>query len=411
MHTDTLIIGASQAGLQLATSLRQLGDVGSITLLGGETHPPYQRPPLSKAYLKGDLAEDRLLLRGPEFFEQHRIELRCGEWIEDLELSDPRLGAGTATTRGGDSLHFGRLALTVGGRPRRLRVPGDDLRGIHYLRDVADAAALRVELAEASHVVVVGGGFVGLEGAAVARAAGKDVTVVEASDRLLSRAVDRIVSDFYADAHRRRGTTVLVQTSVVGFTGTDGRVTGVGISTGDTLPADVVIVGIGLLPRTGLAESIGLHCEGGVLVDEAARTSVPSVVAAGDCTVSTHPSLGHIRLESVDNAIVQARVAAATMLGVEAPPPAVPWFWSDQGDVKLQIAGVNKGYDRVVLRGDPDAEKFSLLYYRGQALVSIDAINSPLDYMAVRRILDAGKNVPVEVAGDGTVALRDFLRD
>ncbi|MDZ5445035.1 FAD-dependent oxidoreductase [Micromonospora sp. 4G57] len=234
-------------------------------------------------------------------------------------------------------------------------MPGSDLAGIHYLRDVDDAAALRTELRAAGNVVVVGGGFVGLEAAAAATAAGKHVTVVEAAERLLPRAVAPEMSEFYAAAHRRRGTKVLLDTAVAGFGG-DGRVDSVELCDGHVLPADVVVVGIGLVPHTELAESLGLECVGGIVVDELAHTSVPSIVAAGDCTVTAHPEHGALRLESVQNAIAQAKVAAATLLDVEPPSTGVPWFWFDQADLRLQMAGINTGYDQVVLRGEPASE-------------------------------------------------------
>ncbi|MGW4370984.1 NAD(P)/FAD-dependent oxidoreductase [Nocardia takedensis] len=405
----TLVIGAGQAGLQLATNLRELGDTGSITLLGGESHPPYQRPPLSKAYLQGTMEEDGLALRGPEFYRDHRIDLICGEWIESLRLTDRETGAGQAITRSGRVLAFDRLALTTGGAPRRMRVPGAELGGIHYLREIADATRLRADLDGARHVVVVGGGFVGLEAAAAATAAGKNATVVEAADRLMARAVAPAVSAFYADAHRRRGTALLLGTAVAGFTGT-GRVDGVELADGRVLPADVVVVGVGLTPSTRLAELIGLTCRGGIVVDDQARTSIPAIVAAGDCTVIAHTEHGSLRLESVQNAIAQAKIAAATLLGVPAPDTGVPWFWSDQADLKLQIAGLNLGHDQVVLRGEPDTERFSALYYRDGRLLSIDAVNAPRDYMAVRRILERGGSVPQEAASDTRIGLKDFVQ-
>ncbi|MER6975567.1 NAD(P)/FAD-dependent oxidoreductase [Streptomyces carpinensis] len=406
----TLIVGASQAGLQLATSLREFGASQRITLLGGEFRAPYQRPPLSKAYLQGKMPEDGLALRGPEFYREYDIDLVCGEWVDTIRLTDAVTGAGEAATRSGRTLGFDRVALTVGGTPRRVNVPGSTLGGIHYLRDVDDAAALRFELESADRVVVVGGGFIGLEAAAAATAAGKDVTVVEAADRLMARAVAPITSEFYAAAHRRRGTHILVGTAVSGFTGEGGRVCAVELSDGRSLPADVVVVGIGLVASTGLAESMGLECAGGILVDERSRTSIPSVVAAGDCTVVAHAEHGLQRLESVQNAIMQAKVAAAMLLDVEQPSTAVPWFWSDQADLKLQMAGISTGFDQAVLRGAPDTEQFSLLYYRDEQLIAIEAINSPRDYMAVRRILERGGTVPPRAGADLTLPLKEFLR-
>ncbi len=403
----TLIVGASQAGLQLATSLRELGATGRITLLGGESRPPYQRPPLSKAFLQGKLTEEGLSLRGPDFYPDNGIDLVCGDWVDSVELTDAGTGSGIAVTRSGRRLAFDRLALTVGGTPRRMRVPGHELAGIHYLRDVDDAVAFRHDLEAAERVVVVGGGFVGLE-AAASTLAGKHVTVVEAADRLLGRAVAPVVSEFYAAAHRRRGTAIELDAAVTAFTGTD-RVDAVVLSDGRSIPADVVIVGIGLVPHTELAQQLGLACAGGIVVDESARTSIPSVVAAGDCTVVAHPEHGSLHLESVQNAIAQAKTAAAAILGVEPPETGVPWFWSDQDDLKLQIAGLSTGYDQVVLRGEPGEERFSVLYYREGRLIAIDSVNAPRDYMAVRRLLELGLNVPAEAAADPATPLKEFL--
>ncbi|WP_326836465.1 FAD-dependent oxidoreductase [Amycolatopsis rhabdoformis] len=407
--SGTLVVGASQAGVELAAALRKLGEPGPITVVGGETRLPYQRPPLSKAFLKGELPEERLALRGADFYAAQRIELVRGEWIEGITLTDAERGSGFAVTRSGRTLVFDRLALTTGGTPRRLRIPGAELAGVHYLRDVDDAVRLRHDLAAARDVVVVGGGFVGLEAAAAATAAGKNVTVVEAADRLLARAVAPRMSAFYLAAHQRRGTEVELSTGVTELLGRD-RVTGVGLADGRTLPADVVVVGVGLVPHTELAERLGLACAGGIVVDEAARTSVARVVAAGDCTVVAHPDHGALRLESVPNAIAQAKTAAASLLDLPAPATGIPWFWSDQADLKLQIAGISSGYDETVLRGDPGTERFSLFYYRGGRLIAIDAVNSPRDYMAVRKLLEAGRTVAPHLAADPEVALKELLR-
>ncbi|KUJ34949.1 FAD-dependent oxidoreductase [Streptomyces sp. MI02-2A] len=412
MSGGTLIVGASQAGLQLAASLRQLGDTEPITLVGEEIHPPYQRPPLSKEFLTGQTDLESLALRTPSYYTDAGINLVPGERVTEVDLSPSgRPGSGTARTPSGRVFSFDRLALTVGAGPRRLAVPGADLDGIRYLRDRDDAAHLRQRLTTAPRVVVVGGGFIGLEAAAVARGFGKDVTVVEAADRLISRAVAPVVSEFYRRAHVRRGTRVLLSAAVAGFDGERGRVTGVRLADGTRLPADLVLIGVGVLPRTELAERLGLECDRGIVVDGGARTSDPHVVAAGDCTVQPHPmtGLGRVRLESVQNAVAQAATAAATLLGTPAPQRAVPWFWSYQGDLKLQIAGLSGGYDQHVVRGDPDSERFSVLYYRQDELLAIDAVNSPADYMAVRKALTQGTTIAASVAGDSGTPLKALL--
>lgn len=406
----TLVIGASQAGIQLASSLRDLGDGAPITLIGEEPHLPYQRPPLSKAYLHGETELDQLILRSPDLLAERGITLITGERVERIEL---RAGgpAGSAYTSSGRTLDFDRLALTVGARPRRLTVPGAQLAGVQYLRTADDAVALRELQSAAESVVVVGGGFIGLEAAAVARAQGKRVTVVEAGDRLIGRAVAPVVSDFYLDAHRRRGVDVRLTAQVAAITGRHGRVNGVELADGDRIPADLVIVGIGVQPCVELARDLGLESDPGIVVDEYARTSNPSVVAAGDCTVQPHPrtGTGAVRLESVQNAVSQAKTAAATLLGRLQPNVAVPWFWSDQYDLKLQIAGLSAGYDRYVVRGSLADESFSVVYYRHGELLAVDSVNAVADYVAVRKALTQGATIAAEAAADRSTALRELI--
>jgi 3-phenylpropionate/trans-cinnamate dioxygenase ferredoxin reductase component len=414
--SGTVIVGASQAGVQLAVSLRELGDTAPITLVGAEAYPPYQRPPLSKEFLTGTAGAESLAFRTAAFYADNGIDLVCGERVVDVALcSDGRpgsgSGSGTARTATGRELAFDRLALTVGARPRRLTVPGADLDGILYLRDVDDAERLRARLADAGRVVVVGGGFIGLEGAAVARAQGTHVTVVEAAERLVPRAVAPVVSEFYRQAHERRGTEVLLSTAVAGFSGARGAVTGVLLADGTELPADLVMVGVGVVPRTELAEQLGLECAGGIVVDAHARTSNPSVVAAGDCTALPHPLTGEglVRLESVHGAVHQASVAAATLVGAEVETRSVPWFWSNQGQLRLQIAGLSTGFDSYVVRGDMADEKFSVLYYRDGDLLAVDAVNNPVDYMVVRKALTQGVSIPAERAADSSTPLKAML--
>jgi 3-phenylpropionate/trans-cinnamate dioxygenase ferredoxin reductase subunit len=411
VSAGVLVVGASQAGLQLAVSLRDLGYTEPVTLVGEEPHAPYQRPPLSKEFLTGTAGPETLAFRTPAFYRDAGIELVCGEQVTDVTLA--RSGSGVAGTESGRELPFDRLALTVGAAARRLAVPGADLPGICYLRGLDDATRLRPQLTSASRVVVVGGGFIGLEAAAVARSFGATVTVVEATDRLIGRAVAPIVSEFYRAAHERRGTTVLTQTSVTGFRDAGGRVGGVLLGDGTDLPADLVVVGVGVVPRTELAEKLGLECDGGIVVDGRARTSDPTVVAAGDCTVLPHPLTGEgrVRLESVNNAVSQATAAAATLVGAPDVGPNVPWFWSNQGDLRLQIAGLSAGFDEYVVRGVPESEKFSVLYYREGRLLAVDAVNNPSDYMVVRRALTQGATVPADRAADVTTPLKQLLTE
>jgi 3-phenylpropionate/trans-cinnamate dioxygenase ferredoxin reductase subunit len=412
VKTGTLIVGASQAGLQLAVSLRELGDTAPITLVGEELHPPYQRPPLSKEFLAGSAELGTLAFRKPDWYAAAGIELVTGERVTDLALSPGGHPGGAAVTATGREIAFDRLALTTGAGARRLSVPGAELDGISYLRDIDDAARLRTRLSEATNVVVVGGGFIGLEAAAAARAQGKPVTVVEAAERLVARNVAPVVSEFCRQAHERRGATVLLSATVAAFRGDHhGRVCAVVLGDGRELPADLVVVGVGVVPRTELAQRIGLECDGAIVVDAHARTSHPSVVAAGDCTVRPHPLTGEgrVRLESVQNAVAQATVAAATLLGRFDDPRSVPWFWSNQADVRLQMAGLSTGYDEHVVRGEPDSERFSVLYYREGRLLAVDAVNNPVDYMVVRKALTQGATIPADKAADAATPLKSLL--
>lgn len=408
----TLIVGANQAGVQLAVALREAGDSAPLTLIGAEPHHPYQRPPLSKAFLQGKLGLDALAFRPPAFFADNDITIVSAERVESIDLDDDgHAGSGTATTESGRAVSFDRLALTVGARTRRLTLPGADLDRVTYLRTADDARRVREHLSGSEAVVVIGGGFIGLEAAAVARAHGKAVTVVEAADRLIARSVSPLVSEFYRTAHLRRGVDIRLGAGVTALHGTDGRVRAVELTDGTRIPADLVVVGVGIVPRTELAEQLGLDCAGGIVVDQYARTSNPAIVAAGDCTVMPNPLTGEgrVRLESVQNAVSQAKVAAATLLGRPEPYTAVPWFWSDQYELKLQIAGLSAGYDRQVVRGDPTSEAFSVLYYRDDSLLAVDAVNAGADYMAVRKALTQGATIPADNAGNTTVALRNLI--
>jgi 3-phenylpropionate/trans-cinnamate dioxygenase ferredoxin reductase subunit len=406
-----LIVGAGQAGMQVAVSLREGGFTGSVTLVGEEPHGPYQRPPLSKAFLAGDADEESLELRTPAFYVENDIVVISGERVVDARWDAAH---GTAVTHTGREIPFDQLALTTGAAPRRIDLEGADLEGVLYLRDIADAQALKQRWDAASNVVVVGGGFIGLEVAAVARQAGKTVTVLEAADRLMARAVSETTSEFYRAAHERRGTSIRLSAHVSRFVGDGTRVTGVELAGGEVIPAEIVMVGIGVQPRSDLATKLGLETlNGAIVVDAHARTSDARVVAAGDAVVMPHPldGEGRVRIESVQNAVDQAKVAANSLLGASEAFRAVPWFWSDQADLKLQIAGLSTGYDQTVLRGNPDDEKFSVLYYREGRVIAIDAVNNPSDYVAVRRILEAGQTIPADRAGDTSVSLKSLAID
>jgi 3-phenylpropionate/trans-cinnamate dioxygenase ferredoxin reductase subunit len=413
----TLVIGASQAGVQIAATLRELGDEEPITLIGEEPHRPYQRPPLSKKWLKSELVPGDVILRTREWYDGQRIDLVSGDRVVTIRRDAD--GTGLAMTQGGRQLAFDRLALATGSSVRRLTIPGTDFHGVHYLRDADDAYALEAALHDPANrrVVVIGGGFIGLEIASVARSVDKEVTVLEASPRLVGRVVSEQTSAFYLAAHRRRGTRVVLDARlqrIVGgaadAAGRRSRVVGVELADGVLIPADLVVIGIGVLPRTELAIQLGLEVAGGIVVDAHARASDGRTVAAGDCTVMPNPYTlgvpGLTRIESVNNALEQGKVAASTLLGRPATYASVPWFWSDQADLKLQIAGLSAGYDHVVVRGRPEDERFCVLYYRGGRLISADCVNQPAEFLAVRGALAKGHTIPPDRAADMSAPLK-----
>jgi 3-phenylpropionate/trans-cinnamate dioxygenase ferredoxin reductase subunit len=402
MPATIVIVGASHASVQAIDTLRREGHDGAIVLVGDEPFLPYNRPPLSKKFLSGELERDRLALRSAQFYEQNRTEVRLGVRVTALDRTDQRLRLGD-----GAELRYEQLLLCVGSRPRLLDVPGHDLPGIHYLRTIADVEAIRAELSGAKRLVVVGAGYVGLEAAASARHLGLEVTVLEMADRPLNRVVAPELSAFYVARHEREGVRIHCNTSVTAFAG-DKRVRAV-VCGDREFAADLVIVGIGILPETTLAASAGIRCENGISVDEECRTSDPHIFAAGDCT--SHPSVRYgrrVRLESVDNAVEQARTAASNMCGKPARHQHVPWFWSDQYDVKLQIAGLSQGYDQVIVRGEPASGHFALYYLAQGELLAVDAVSSPKDFMAGKRWIAERKHPdPVRLA-DPTVDIKSL---
>jgi len=379
-----VIVGAGQAGAALAAKLRALGHAGEIVMIGDEPAPPYQRPPLSKAYLLGEMGEDRLWLRGPEFWAEQGVELRLGQAVTAI---DP---VAKTVTLAGVALAYDQLALTTGSTPRRLPAAiGGALAGVYTVRTLADVDAMRAEFAAGRKVIIVGGGYIGLEAAAVAAKLGLDVTVLEMAPRILQRVAAPETSDYVRALHQAHGVTVLESTGLDRLVGDD-RVEGALLKDGRVLPADFVIVGVGITPNTQLAEMAGVALDNGIATDELGRTSDPSIWSAGDCASFPWQG-GRIRLESVGNAIDQAEAVAANILGAGAPYAAKPWFWSDQYDLKLQIAGLNTGYDRIVTRkGEGDAASF--WYYRGAALLAVDAMNDSRAYMVGKRLIEMGKS-------------------
>lgn len=378
----TLIVGASHAGAQLAASLRQEGWTGEIVLIGDESALPYQRPPLSKAYLAGKCTVDELAIRNAEFYTKQRIQL-LDATVEAIDRSAGHLSLNT-----GDALAYDKLALCTGARPRRLPTPGADLTGVFYLRTAADVEMIREATSPGRRVVIVGGGYIGLETAASLLALGLEVTVLEATERVLERVTAPEVSAFFERIHREEGVNIRTGALVKALSG-DGRIREVILASGESIPADLVIVGIGVEPNTELAAAAGLAVDNGVVIDDQARTSDPDIVAAGDCASHHMARYGRrIRLESVPSAAEQAKVAAATVCGKSKKIAALPWFWSDQYDLKLQIAGLNTGYDEVILSGDPTRDRdFTCFYLRAGELIAADCINRPRDFMVSKRII------------------------
>ena len=401
--TTTIIAGAGHAGGQTAIGLRQAGYGGRIIVCGDEAVPPYQRPPLSKKYLSGELAVERVFLRPPSFYASREIELRLGTAVREISLS----GTSVALD-GGESLGYTDLVIATGSRPRRLEVPGSDLANVFYLRSLSDADAMRDALVPGRRLAVVGGGYIGLEVASTAKTLGLDVCVIEAAERLLGRVTAPEMSAYYARAHRARGVDVRLSAGVVAFVG-DGAVAGVDCGA-ETVPADIVVVGIGILPDTRLAESAGLRCSDGIVVDERCRTSAANVYAVGDCTRHPNPLLGRdLRLESVHNAMEQAKTAAANIAGTVTSYEQVPWFWSDQFDLKLQMAGISQGYDTLVQRGSMDGDDFAMFYLADGRLIAVDAVNRPREFMACRKLVAENPRIDPGRLADESIPMKEMI--
>jgi 3-phenylpropionate/trans-cinnamate dioxygenase ferredoxin reductase component len=404
MREQLVVVGGGQAAVQAIQALRQHGFDGKIALLADEAHPPYQRPPLSKKYLAGELPRERLYLKPESFYASRDVDLLLGIGAVELDIAGRRISLANDK-----QIKYDRLLLATGSRARRIAAPGADLAGIHYIRSIADVDELAPELRPGARLVIVGAGYIGLEVAAVARGLGLDVTVLEAADRVMSRVVCRETADFYARCHASAGVEIRCNSPVAEFLGT-GAVTGVASAVGEIFACDLVIVGIGVVPNVELAARAGLHCDNGIRVDSCSRTADPRIVAAGDCTNHPHPFVGrHIRLESVHNAVEQGKSAAMSLLGQAHPFEEVPWFWSDQYDLKLQIVGVALDYDEVVLRGDPESRSFAIYYLAAGRPIAIDAVNSPRDFMHGKKLLAARPIVPAAAIADLGFDLTQFL--
>ncbi|TWG91547.1 3-phenylpropionate/trans-cinnamate dioxygenase ferredoxin reductase subunit [Nocardioides sp. J9] len=399
-----IIVGASHASAQLCASLRQEGWTGEVLLVGDEPSLPYQRPPLSKTYLAGRTSLDELLIRKPDFYDKQQVDVRHGR----VTSIDP--GARQVTLDGGEALAYDKLVLCLGARPRRLDLPGADLAGVRHLRTAEDIEGIRADLPTTRHAVIIGAGYIGLETAASLRQLGIPVTVVEAADRVLQRVTAPEVSAFYDRVHREEGVDLRVGTGVAALEG-EGRVTGVRLADGELVVADLVVVGIGVVPNVELAAEAGLHVDNGIAVDACGRTSAPDVFAAGDCASFPDRRYGRrLRLESVPNAVEHAKSVAAAICGREKEIAALPWFWSDQYDLKLQIAGLSTGHDEVVLRGDPTtARDFACFYLSRGRIIAADCVNRPQEFMFSKRAIADGLAPQRELLADPRTDLKALL--
>ncbi|MFI1168563.1 NAD(P)/FAD-dependent oxidoreductase [Streptomyces sp. NPDC020801] len=403
---STVIVGAGQAGVQLAVTLRKEGYQQRIVLIGDETEPPYHRPPLSKAFLLGSAAEDTLQLRAESFYRDHAIEVLRGQRVVGIDRSARRVSLAN-----GAQLSWQHLVLATGARPRRLGLPGEDLGGVLPLRTAPQARALREHVASARSVVIVGGGFIGLEFASAVADRCENVVVLEAGDRLMGRAVTEPVSRFFARAHADKGVQVRFGTRPVEFLGRRGEVTAVRTADHRIHPADLVVVGVGVLPNDDLADQAELAVDGGILVGAGLRTADPGVYAIGDC--ARFPSVhcdAPVRLESVQNAVDQAvHVGRGIVSGQERRYCELPWFWSDQGGLRLQIAGVSAGYDQVQVFGEPADGRFSVFAFRRGRLSAVESVNRPAEHVAARRLLSTAGELTAEQAAVPGFNLRAFV--
>lgn len=396
-----VIIGAGHAAGQAAASLRQEKYTGPITIIGDEAHLPYQRPPLSKAYLSGSQEVDRVYLRAEKFYQEKEIDLKLSTRATAI---DP--DAKAVELEDGSKIDYDKLLISTGSRPRLLSLPGSDLGGIHYLRTIDDVDGIRADMHEGANLVIVGGGYIGLEVAAVGIEQGLNVHVLEMEDRILQRVTTPTMSKYYDELHRGRGVQIHTNTGVTGFSG-DAKVQKV--MCGDTeFAADMVIVGIGIVPNIELAEAAGIICDNGIVVDDHCQTSNPDIYAAGDCT--NHPNAlldRRLRLESVPNAMDQARTSASNMLGGDKSYAAIPWFWSDQYELKLQMVGFSADGSREVMRGDMASNQFAVFYLKDNTVVAADTVNSPKEFMLCKQLV--GKEADSAVLADSTSDLKSLL--
>lgn len=405
MSNGVIIVGAGHAAGQAVASLRAEGYEGPITVIGDEPYVPYQRPPLSKKFLAGEIDIDRVYFKPPDFYEKSEAEMLLGKRVVEIERPKKLVHLDDGTTR-----PYDKLILATGSRVRELNVPGFDLDGVFYLRTIEDVEAIQERFNKGGKMVVVGGGYIGLEVAAVAVKHGLDVTVLEMAPMVLARVVDPIVSKFYTRIHTDEGVKIETGVAVSGFEGANGKIERIDCADGKKFDADFVVVGVGIIPNVELAEEANLKVENGIVVDELCRTEDPDIYAIGDCTNHPNPILGQrLRLESVHNALEQGKTAAASICGKEKPYAQVPWFWSDQYDLKLQIVGLSAGYDEAVVRGDPDnSRSFAVFYLRDGVMIASDAVNRAPEHMMSRRLIAAKAKIPAEKLRDESINMKDM---
>ena len=400
---QVVIAGAGHAAGQAVASLKQKKFAGRIVLIGEEPWYPYQRPPLSKKYLAGEMPAERLYFKPESFYDDPDIEVLLNTTVTAINRDERHV-----STADGREVPYDNLVLALGARPIKISVPGAESRFVQYLRNVNDVDQIQALLAENRQVVVVGAGYIGLEVAAVCAKLGHDVTVLEMQDRVMSRVVSPQVAEFFEAEHRRNGVKLRLSTAIDSVTETDGRAV-VHASDGEALPADLVVVGIGVTPNSELAAAAGINVENGICVDDRCYTSDPRILAIGDCTFHPNSLLGkRLRLESVHNALEQAKTAAANIVGEDCHYAQVPWFWSDQFDLKLQIAGLSQGYDKTIIRGKPADRSFACLYLQKGVLIAIDAVNRPRDFMQSKSLIAAKARIDPAILADENIALKDM---
>lgn len=400
-----IIVGAGQAAVQFIDSVRKAGFEGELILIGDELHLPYQRPPLSKGFLGGKITEERLPIKPASFYEKNNVTMMLGELVTSINPDEDSI-----SLKSGETISYGTLVFATGSRVRPLPVSGADLRGVHYVRTLDDINTAKTQMENTNNIAIIGAGFIGLEVAAVLSVLGKTITVIEAQSRVMERVIPPEFSTWYQNLHKGHGVDIQLERQVAALTG-EGTVTGINLASGDTIDADMIFIGIGIISNVELASDAGMDVDNGITVDDKGFTSDPNIMAIGEC--SNHPnrfsSTGRARLESVQNAVDQAKVAALALMGEDVSYDDVPWFWSEQYDTRLQIAGLSSGYDQMVIRGDMDSGSFSLMYFRDGNLIAVDSMNNVKDHMAARKIITQGVMVdPVEVT-DPEVPLKTFL--